>query len=1027
MTESARPGAVSRALGRVLRLGIGVGIAGVLVYQADPSRVLASLANTRLSWVAAAIGLVLIDRALMAYRWLLLLRVIEPGRQVAFGAVMRLFFISTFLGTFLPASVGGDAVRTVGLARLQVPPADAIASVVVDRILGVVGVLLLAIPGLLIVRDLVDTRLIVGVLAVTGGITVISLLLLFDSRVLSTVMRWLTARHLPWLDRISGRLLSAVRQYGEHHRTLFTVLFASVAVQMLRTLQAWFLGLSLGITTGFLSYFAFVPLIVLFMALPLSFAGLGTSQIGFQVRVRAGERARRAVAGAVGAVPRSWRRRQHPGRDSVHVRVDGRRRPVDAASRAMKRAAALLLLIAVLGLAAILGGPVRGPLYVLLYALWTLPGLPLGFALFGVRHPVAWVSGAVLGYALTALAFWVPIALGVAGVASFAIAWILIAALTWLLIMSRRGARVALPSWTSRDLTALLLVMLLSPAVLAVPLARIGEEDATGTRRFRAYFTADFVWHMGLTAEIEKFDWPPRNPYLASESLRYYWLYFVPSSAAGATLGVAPDRVARLAINEVCTGVLFLGMIYSLTWCATRRAAVSAVAAAIAVLAASAEGAYAAMTVLQRGEPLSTLRDLNVDAVTSWFFRGITVDGLPRTLMYNPQHAMATACGLIALVVAAVAGARMSVGVALLCGTALGFGLMMSPFPGGVITLIFGVAVVVDLARSFRRSKDRRLHSDLPNGARGDLSNGARGLQTAGTMSIVGVPIALALGWCVLNGTFEGAGGELRIGLSSRAMAAPVLWIALALGPLLSVVLLGLVANWKLPRAVLPAVAGLVLPLGLIYFVTLTSADVWVGWRAGQVLLATTPGLAAAGVDLLLRAARPLAYVVVTLVLLTGLPTTLIDVYNAQDVHNLGEGPGFAWTVRISRAEQEALDWIKSFTARDAIVQMEPTERKRETWTLIPSFAERRMAAGLPISLLESPAYHQRSQQVREIYTAKDPDSAWRTARALGIQFLYLGRVERTAFPGADQVLTSRPDRFVPVFQNRESMVLAVQ
>jgi uncharacterized protein (TIRG00374 family) len=263
-------------------LAIGLGIAAILVYQADPSRVLASLASTRLGWVAGAIGLVLIDRALMAWRWLLLLRAIEPGRQVAFGAVMRLFFISTFLGTFLPASVGGDAVRTIGLARLQVPAADAVASVVVDRILGVVGVLLLAIPGLLIVRDLVETRLIAGVIAVTGAVTIVSLLLLFDSRVLSGVMRWLTARHLPWLDRIGGRVLSAVRQYGGRRGTLTSVLAASVAVQMLRTLQAWLLGLSLGIGTGFLWYFAFVPLIVLLMALPLSFAGLGTSQIGFQ-------------------------------------------------------------------------------------------------------------------------------------------------------------------------------------------------------------------------------------------------------------------------------------------------------------------------------------------------------------------------------------------------------------------------------------------------------------------------------------------------------------------------------------------------------------------------------------------------------------------------------------------------------------------------------------------------------------------------------------------------------------------------
>ena len=38
----------------------------------------------------------------------------------------------------------------------------------------------------------------------------------------------------------------------------------------------------------------------------------------------------------------------------------------------------------------------RGPaalLYLLLYALVVLPGLPLGFALFGRRHPAGWIAG----------------------------------------------------------------------------------------------------------------------------------------------------------------------------------------------------------------------------------------------------------------------------------------------------------------------------------------------------------------------------------------------------------------------------------------------------------------------------------------------------------------------------------------------------------------------------------------------------------------------------------------------------------
>ena len=41
---------------------------------------------------------------------------------------------------------------------------------------------------------------------------------------------------------------------------------------------------------------------------------------------------------------------------------------------------------------------------------------------------------------------------------------------------------------------------------------------------------------------------------------------------------------------------------------------------------------------------------LNIDAMTSWVFQGLTIDSLPRSLWYTPQHAAACAFGLLALI-----------------------------------------------------------------------------------------------------------------------------------------------------------------------------------------------------------------------------------------------------------------------------------------------------------------------------------------------------------------------------------------
>ena len=73
-------------------------------------------------------------------------------------------------------------------------------------------------------------------------------------------------------------------------------------------------------------------------------------------------------------------------------------------------AAGLIVLICTGIVAVIIAGP-WSLAYVALYILATIPGWPLGRALFGRAHPAGWISGALIGYGLTCLAFWAVLAL----------------------------------------------------------------------------------------------------------------------------------------------------------------------------------------------------------------------------------------------------------------------------------------------------------------------------------------------------------------------------------------------------------------------------------------------------------------------------------------------------------------------------------------------------------------------------------------------------------------------------------------
>jgi hypothetical protein len=231
-------------------------------------------------------------------------------------------------------------------------------------------------------------------------------------------------------------------------------------------------------------------------------------------------------------------------------------------------------------------------------------------------------------------------------------------------------------------------------------------------------------------------------------------------------------------------------------------------------------------------------------------------------------------------------------------------------------------------------------------------------------------------------------------------------------------------------RAPVAALLLAALSMGLLYFVRLNVDASWVGFRAGQMFLAAIPALIARGFiapGLLRRA----AIVAASLALIAGAPTTIIDTYNAQDVSNFSESPIGPWTVTITRDEHEGLEWLRANTPAAAIVQMEPMVRARQTWSLIPSFAQRRMAAGQPISLLGGTTagteYAEKAARVKTMYETANAQQASEIARSLRIDYVWVDQVERKTYPAGVAKFDASPRLFAPAFRNGEVSVYRVQ
>ena len=264
---------LTRAAGSSLvRLLVTVAILVYLAADIDMAVAARAVLSVRPGHLIAVLGLVAIDRSVMILRWILLLRgsgvAIEPSRAAS------IFLISSFVGSFLPAGVGGDAARAYGLSRQDATGSEALASVVVDRVLGILSLVLMGLVGLLVWTPAGDAAWQWGLVAAIV-LTASAALFWTDALIRTAVpSAWQSRRAFERILRVSD----AVGRYRERGPVLAQVMVWSIVVQLLRILQAYLLGLGLGLTVPFTYYLLFMPVGLLMLLLPISVSGFGLPQ-----------------------------------------------------------------------------------------------------------------------------------------------------------------------------------------------------------------------------------------------------------------------------------------------------------------------------------------------------------------------------------------------------------------------------------------------------------------------------------------------------------------------------------------------------------------------------------------------------------------------------------------------------------------------------------------------------------------------------------------------------------------------------
>jgi hypothetical protein len=305
------------------------------------------------------------------------------------------------------------------------------------------------------------------------------------------------------------------------------------------------------------------------------------------------------------------------------------------------------------------------------------PAIGFGFGVFGLL--LLWSAGMQSEFVL--------------GIAPFFT--LLLAGIAW----QTGGSAVRLPELDRRDITGVLIALMVVPIITFSPYTHVAKRTPEG-EAYRAYFTADFVWAMTVTAELAKGDVPPANPFLSTQPMRYYWMSHLLSGAGYRSLRSRHVTTEQVVLADgLAFGLAFVAFFYWLIRASGGQPAFAALAVGVGFLANSYEGLDRLLTIRQSGETLDALRSINIDAVTRWFYQGMPVDGLQRLLLYQPHHLTGYVLALSALWLVGLAERISDISVSLWAGILLGLAFLFSTFTAIIVGVAVGVLFAVRLVQ----------------------------------------------------------------------------------------------------------------------------------------------------------------------------------------------------------------------------------------------------------------------------------------------------------------------------------------
>ena len=213
---------------------------------------------------------------LIVWRWRILMKAV--GLKAGKLSSMRWFFIALFCNLAPISAVGSDVIRGLGLAKEVGHKPKIFASIVLDRLSGFAGIVILAVVAFLFGHGIIENKLVILAIAamsiISGGIVIV----LFSHRIFSFTCK--AFESWPKIKDNLMRLHYDIVLLKGSQRKGWEAIIISIGAQIVLAIEFYLTAKGMHQNIPLVYFIIFSPIVCVVTSLP-SIGGLGFREISW--------------------------------------------------------------------------------------------------------------------------------------------------------------------------------------------------------------------------------------------------------------------------------------------------------------------------------------------------------------------------------------------------------------------------------------------------------------------------------------------------------------------------------------------------------------------------------------------------------------------------------------------------------------------------------------------------------------------------------------------------------------------------